>query len=156
MTDGQHQHGEQQSLHEGADDLERQGEFGGAGGRNHRQADHQEGGDQTVAAAQAMAESQEQAQADQQHTAEGGVAQQRDQQQAAAGGQHHHQGQAQPGLERQGSIELGEQEQGEYGGDEGQLQPQAVTDRQTQRGAAGQAQRALGAGLTRGSHDRTQ
>ncbi|MNE43243.1 hypothetical protein D3C80_1374080 [compost metagenome] len=156
MAEGQAQHGEQQVLHQGADDQQGQGEIGGAGGRNHGQADHQEDRDQAVATTQPMAEGQEQAQTDQQYAAEGVVAQYRDQQQPAAGGQHQYQRQAQPGLERQRVVELGQQEQGEDRGNERQRQRQAEADRQAQRGAAGQAQRALGTGVTPGRHERTQ
>ena len=79
MAEVEHQYRQQQAFDQGFDDQHGQAKIAGAGGRNHGQADHHKGRQQWIAAAQAVAKGQKQAQANQQHAGGGVVTQQRDQ-----------------------------------------------------------------------------
>ncbi|MNE24878.1 hypothetical protein D3C80_1181840 [compost metagenome] len=145
------QRGEQQGLGQCFDHRQGQVEAGGAGAGDHGQADHHEGAEQRVAAAQGEAEAVEQAQGDQQQAAERRVLQQRDEQQAEAGGEHHQQRQAERRLERQRLAAHRQQVGAEQRSQEWQRHAQPVAGRQRQGDAAGQAQGALWAGVA-GDH----
>ncbi|MCY1174560.1 hypothetical protein D9M73_147670 [compost metagenome] len=143
MADGQRGDGQEQPLDQGHDHLKRQGEFSGSGRTDQGQAHHQESRHQRVAAAQAITEGQEQAQSDQQHTAERVVTQQGNEQQAGPGGQHKDQDQAQAGLERQRPVHRCQHHQRQHRREERNGQGQAEARRQAQRRTEAQAQRAL-------------
>ncbi|MNN18160.1 hypothetical protein D3C81_1313650 [compost metagenome] len=144
------QRGEQQGLGQRFDHRQGQVEAGGAGAGDHGQADHHEGAEQRVAAAQGEAEAVEQAQGDQQQAAERRVLQQWDEQQAETGGEHHQQRQAERRLKWQRLAAHRQQVGGEQRGQEWQRHGQPVARCQRQGDAAGQAQGALWTGVAGG------
>ncbi|MNE25651.1 hypothetical protein D3C80_1189860 [compost metagenome] len=143
------QHCQQHAFGQRFDHRQRQGEVAGAGGGDHGQADHQQVGQQAVAALKGVAQGEKNAYAHQQHPAQRCVAQQRNQQQPAATGEQYQHRQGRRRSQGQWLAAHGQQQHGEHRCQDRHRQANAKTHRQAQRHTPGQAQGAQAAQFNR-------